>query len=251
MSDLRRWSEDGAMPEELRLIDAARSERLSDADRARMLKRAGIGAAVGAAAAASGTANAATGGFSLLAKIVVGVFICGAAAGGAWKLTRPLAPPAATRSAAAPSASTAIAATSAETAPTTSGDEAAPAEAPSSSSSPEPTAAAAGSSAARLRPTASGAASVSLSDEVTALERARKALASQSPEAALRELGKYDKRFPRGVLSSEQTVLRVQALLARGDVDKAIAVADQFAAANPDSPYARRVQELVRASRKK
>jgi hypothetical protein len=46
-------------------------------------------------------------------------------------------------------------------------------------------------------------------------------------------------------------VLRVQALLARGDNERAVAVADQFAAAHPDTPYARRVLELVRSARKK
>ncbi len=256
MSELRRWSEEGATQDEMRLLDAARGDRLSDAARAKMLRRAGISATVVAATATSGAAAAASGA-SLATKIVVGVFAVGVAAGGTWRLTRPASDADGSSQASAPTLAV-------STDESSSGDDAAAAPAPRTeetietasaqasaasaapvASAPEPVAPA--PRAVRPRPTGSA----SLAEEVAALEKAREALSSKSPEAALRELGKYDKRFPKGALSSEQTVLRVQALLARGERAKAISVADQFAAANPNSPYARRVQELVRASRVK
>lgn len=72
---------------------------------------------------------------------------------------------------------------------------------------------------ARAEPSA-----LSLSDEVKALERAHD-LASRDPAAALRELDRYRTRFPGGALAAEETVVRVQALLARGDDAKARALA--------------------------
>jgi TolA-binding protein len=107
------------------------------------------------------------------------------------------------------------------------------------------------SAADRPRSSQAPAASAHLSEEVETLQRARKALASGSPDAALRELRAYSQRFPHGALASEETVLRVQALLARGENQKAVALADRFAAAHAESPLASRVQELVRAARGK
>jgi hypothetical protein len=89
----------------------------------------------------------------------------------------------------------------------------------------------------------------SLAQEVAALERAHK-LATHDPDAALRELDRYHARFPGGALAAEETVLRVEALLARGDDRTARVLADAFSTAHPESPYARRVQDLVRSKKK-
>jgi outer membrane protein assembly factor BamD (BamD/ComL family) len=84
-----------------------------------------------------------------------------------------------------------------------------------------------------------------LAGEVTALERAHQALAAHNHEAALHLLDRYRTQFPRGALASEETVLRVQALLASGDRAGAQALADAHSAAHPDSPYGRRLEDLV------
>jgi outer membrane protein assembly factor BamD (BamD/ComL family) len=84
-----------------------------------------------------------------------------------------------------------------------------------------------------------------LSLEVAALERAHQALGQHDADGALRELDRYRALFPNGTLASEQTVLRVQALLARGDVPAAQRLAQPYMAAHPNSPYARRIQELM------
>jgi hypothetical protein len=247
MSELRRWSEEGAGGPELRLVEAGRRDRPNDATRARILAGLGTSAAVTAAGA---VAMAGSTGLGIWTKIVlstvavVGVGGAVVVASARWNRTPEHAPAAAVSASAAP-APTSVAAPAADSSPIEP-----PAEAPpAASSAAEDPAPSARPPAPRPRPV--HAPSATLSDEVAALEKARRALASSSPEAALRELGRYDKRFPKRALGSEETVLRVQALLARGDHQRAVALADQFTAANPNSPYARRVQELVRAARKK
>jgi hypothetical protein len=83
--------------------------------------------------------------------------------------------------------------------------------------------------------------------EVTALELVRKAPTAHNPELALRLLDRYEVHFRDGALAPEGTVLRVQALLASGDRSGAQALADVHSFAHPDSPYARRLKELVHA----
>jgi outer membrane protein assembly factor BamD (BamD/ComL family) len=80
---------------------------------------------------------------------------------------------------------------------------------------------------------------------VAALERAQVALAAHDAGGAMRALDRYEVTFPAGRLASEATVLRVQALLARGDAEAASAVADRFFTAHPDSSYARRIRDLL------
>jgi hypothetical protein len=83
--------------------------------------------------------------------------------------------------------------------------------------------------------------------ELKALERARQALAMHKPGEALRLLDRYRAQFAGGVLGSEETVLRVQALLATGDREGAQALADTYSVSHPDSVYARRLKEFVGA----
>jgi hypothetical protein len=85
----------------------------------------------------------------------------------------------------------------------------------------------------------------SLSHEVAALELAHRALNVHKPDAALRLLDRYRFRFPHGLLSSEESVLRVQALLASGHRARAQALADGYSAAHPNSPYSQRLEALV------
>ena len=101
----------------------------------------------------------------------------------------------------------------------------------------------------RAERTEAPVAASTLAAEVAALERAQTALAAHDAPGALRALDHYEAAFPSGRLVREETVLRVQALLARGDADAARALAERFFAAHPDSSYARRVRELLHDAR--
>jgi hypothetical protein len=91
----------------------------------------------------------------------------------------------------------------------------------------------------------------SLSLELRALEPARRAIRAGDAAAALEALDGYAARFPAGVLAQEATVLRIEALLARGDAgDRARAErwADELAARYPDSPHVVRARHLLRGA---
>jgi outer membrane protein assembly factor BamD (BamD/ComL family) len=62
---------------------------------------------------------------------------------------------------------------------------------------------------------------------------------------ALDLLDRYRAQFPHGALSSEATLLRAQALVQSGDRAGARALVDAYMMAHPDSPYARRLKEIV------
>ena len=101
-----------------------------------------------------------------------------------------------------------------------------------------------------VRPARAAASDERLSREVTALELANAALGAKQPDAALRALDDYAQKFPRGALQSDATVLRVRALVARGDRAAAQRLADAYSAAHPDSPFTRRLDALVREREK-
>jgi hypothetical protein len=84
-----------------------------------------------------------------------------------------------------------------------------------------------------------------LSLELAALEQSRAALAKREYSTALRLLDDYARRFPKRRLDSEATVLRIEALAARGDRAQALRVGNQFLATHANSPYARRVRSLI------
>ncbi len=87
-----------------------------------------------------------------------------------------------------------------------------------------------------------------LSDEVAALQVARTALAQHDPNAALAALDRYKSRYPSARLSPEATVLRIEALVQRGDRAEATQLADRFETANPKSPYTERIRSIVRGA---
>jgi len=232
MSDLRRWSEEGASPEELSLLDVARRRRAEPEQRAAVLSALGVGVATTAAGAAGAGAAGVSGlttklvGLALLASAGVGVLFEHSRA------EKPVAAPAA--SAAASSVVTATASPR----PSPPSPEPAPADAPS-----EP--AAKLGAKPRVVTVPAPSASSSLSRELQVLKQAHDALAKGNPNGALSALDDYHARFPQGALGAEETVIRVQALLARGDRARAATVAHQFSKAHPESLYARRVEQLV------
>lgn len=244
MTGIRDWGAEGATPEELALLRASRSEQPSADARARALAALGVGTMLAAAstttaAAASTTAAAATTSSAVLgvtAKLVVVLAVAGGVAGGvAWHARHGagVAPAASAviRSgpAAAPVATPSVEATASSTA--------APEEPPAPSHAASPV-------RSHPTPSASGG-SNTLVEEVHALEKAHAALAAHDPEGALRALDRYHARFAGGALASEEKVLRVKAELARGNKNRAAAAASELKASDPESPFVKRVDDLV------
>jgi hypothetical protein len=85
-----------------------------------------------------------------------------------------------------------------------------------------------------------------LAAEVATLDRARARLAAGDPAGALAALDAHARDFADGVLSAEAEVLRIDALLRRGDTSAALALARRFLARSPGSPLAQRVRSLIK-----
>lgn len=82
--------------------------------------------------------------------------------------------------------------------------------------------------------------------EAQLLREAHAALGS-SPAKALALCDEHASTYPRGSLSQEREVVRIQALLALGRRGEAQAIADAFKSRNPNSAYVRRIDELLSA----
>lgn len=112
--------------------------------------------------------------------------------------------------------------------------EEAPTEEPEEIDEPKPT------PRATVAPVAPKKSKPSLSEEVAALDKARKAM-DEDPEAALAELDKVQ----GGVLAQEAQVLKIEALARAGKKDQAKAAAGAFLAKHPNSPLAPRVKRAI------
>jgi hypothetical protein len=84
-----------------------------------------------------------------------------------------------------------------------------------------------------------------VAEEVTALDRARAALAAGDGSGALARLDAYERRYPKGTLLPEAAVLRVRALVQLGRSREARSVVGAFVRAHPGSPQAARLRALV------
>lgn len=85
----------------------------------------------------------------------------------------------------------------------------------------------------------------SLAAEVAALDDARSAMEGGNAKKALAALDQHDRKFDKGMLGPEATVLRIEVLIQAGKHAEAAALAQSFLAANPSSPYAARVRTLL------
>ncbi len=85
----------------------------------------------------------------------------------------------------------------------------------------------------------------SLEGEVTALDRARSALAAGDAARTLELLGQYEQAFPKGALRPEAMYLRIQALSKAGQREAARDLAARFLAKHPSSPHATQLQALL------
>jgi len=85
----------------------------------------------------------------------------------------------------------------------------------------------------------------SLPEQVLSLDRARVALNSGDPGAALSEIAHYRSTWPRGVFLTEASVLEIEALAKRGEIVLAGMRAQAFVTAHPDCPQAERLRALI------
>lgn len=88
--------------------------------------------------------------------------------------------------------------------------------------------------------------SMSLSAELDLLKRARAALRSRVPEQALALLDQHAREHSGDGLSSEATVLRIEALAALGRHDEASALAVRFVRDDPSGAFADRARTFIR-----
>ena len=248
MSDLLRWTEEGATGVESGLLEASRAERAPDRARTRTLQALGVSTAVLTTAVTTTTAAAAPAapasviGWGLAVKVVGLSMVAGGLLVGAL----------AVRTAREPAAPLTSVSQGVPVAPVPAANLPVASE-PSVSEGPAPATPAPENPAhtgVRTRPRIPASHPSSTNDhlarEVVALEHAQQALAAHDPAAALRWLDQYSTEFPGGALASDATVLRVQALLAKGDRGGAKALADRYAKDHPESPYAKRIEDLVR-----
>lgn len=85
----------------------------------------------------------------------------------------------------------------------------------------------------------------SLGDEISMLDHARAALRDGDPGTALRLVDAHDARFHGDTFALESSVLRIDALDALGRRDAALALADRFLAAHPNTPMSQHVRSVA------
>jgi outer membrane protein assembly factor BamD (BamD/ComL family) len=81
--------------------------------------------------------------------------------------------------------------------------------------------------------------------EIGLVQRAHERVAAGDARGALALLDSYDAEFPRGQMSEEATVLRIQALREAGQEGRAQSLAHAFLEQHGDSPLAQRVRSLL------
>jgi len=228
-------------PLESLLVSAARSQRAPRAARARI--RAAVGLAAGASTLAVASAAAAASGkqaAGVLTAIGITKYVAIGVACGVLTLgvTRLATVPASTE---AP-VSTAPVASSARPreapVPTPTALPSASAQEPT----PEPSALRAYASAA---PMSSSPQVPTLAGELAVLDQARGALRGGDSATAILVLDGYALDYPRGQMSAEAMMLRIQALVQSGNRPAAESLARSFERANPKSPLVERVRAIV------
>lgn len=93
-----------------------------------------------------------------------------------------------------------------------------------------------------------GASESPVARELRALDVAKAALERRDADGALRALEMYDRTFAAqggGMLRTEANVLRVEALLVRGDTAEARRLASELLARDPGGPHARRLRTIA------
>ncbi len=121
-------------------------------------------------------------------------------------------------------------------------DLAAPSDAVPPSNTPPP---------ARARANTSPSASVAnerrttFGDELALVSTARSTFRARDLASCLEAVENYQRRFPSGLFAQEIAVIRIEALAASGEREKAHALAKDFLSSNAKSPYTQRVGSLL------
>jgi hypothetical protein len=84
-----------------------------------------------------------------------------------------------------------------------------------------------------------------LDEELRSLEAARASLASGNPRRTLSLLDEYSRTFRAPRLTSEATVLRIEALAASGERARAEQLGKEFLRFHANGPFGRRVRSLI------
>jgi hypothetical protein len=100
---------------------------------------------------------------------------------------------------------------------------------------------------AAVRPSSPAAAADSLREQARRLDHARALLMADDAAAALAALDDFDHRFPKGPLSEESLLLRIEGFAHRGERPAASSLARRFLALYPASVHAGRVSALLGA----
>jgi hypothetical protein len=118
-----------------------------------------------------------------------------------------------------------------------------PADLPAASATPAAT--------ALIAPPARSAAPAhdeTLAAEIALFDRVRAAVNAGESDRALGLLDDYERRFPAGAFRQEAEVVRVQALLQKGNRAAATRAGERFLAAHPTSPHAARLRAMLNPS---
>jgi hypothetical protein len=84
-----------------------------------------------------------------------------------------------------------------------------------------------------------------LSREMRSLDGAKALLERGDAQGTLAALDRHDREFPGGSLRMESAMLRVEALLAKGDESGAKARARDLLAKDPNGPHSKRLRTIV------
>lgn len=232
--------------EELSLLGSADLDRPPEDAIDKTLSALGVGVAAGVSAAvvmAGTTSAAASRSSGLLLKWLPSALL-GAGAVGAVTIAM-VASTSSAPSLARPSAASVTTATSAlpppqlePSRPAASSTVAAIAPSATRSTRPAPSQA-----KASAEPTPAGK---SLTEEIRAIDEARRLLRSGDAQGALGALARYDVMVGgRGSMRAEATVVRIEALRSSGDSAGAQALGLRFLTSNPRSPYADHVRRIL------
>jgi hypothetical protein len=244
MSDPRRLLEGGGDDLAATLLRAAQDDAPTEGSKKRAAAALGLTGTAGIGAASGGTAGTAAAAKAVSAGLatkwigvgIAGVVMASAASTYRAKAVQPALPTPASV------VTVATAATAIASAPVI--GTARPAA--------TPTAADSGALAATPPPVATPAPVVApppahaIGREVALLDGARTSLAAGDPGDALHRLDAYARVFPEGALALEASVVRVEALHARGDDARASSLARQILLRHPDAPQAAHLRTILR-----
>jgi hypothetical protein len=102
--------------------------------------------------------------------------------------------------------------------------------------------------AGRSAPAAARDAAGEVQRQVEWIDRARALAEAGDALRALQVLDQYNRQFPRGVLSEEAALLRIEATAARGDRAAASSLAQRFLSDHPRSVHAAKVRSFAQGT---